>query len=975
MPERRGTLVEGRFYPSIFIGIGGAGTTVVEAVYRRLRDTYDNPQVLRTFQFLAIDTRMRAQQKSEMPRSCYRTFGGFDGREWVKTLWPQDEFFRKWWWWMPEACRPYGSKINDKGAGARRIDGRLCLLANMAGGARIDEAIQRACDEATDILKSMSVPSPVVSIYICNSLSGGTGSGMFIDLAFLLRDRLTNYKAKIYAFLLTPAVVDLWANDLQRDRRTANAYAALCELDFWQNQQRVNAPYHWRVSGRDVIIDYERPFDLVHLIDVSNKDNKKVNDYHTIINAVADMIFYLAIGQASEDIQGPLDNLQFDEGQETYRNRFTGERKPRTYGSGAVAVLRFPVARFSRYVAGRLITGAGADIRPDTRRIEPEISTTARELGNRIAPAALEELLREQMTPFSPLLKALERERGERARQVLRARLDKVTTDLEQDKRHLETAGYDRILRQVRTRLREFVHAEDRGMLAQPDPHRLAVTLEALRRFDREVMALLDPASDKSLYSRRDAHTRQLEQVRAQLGLGGAAPVPNRPWRAADARRMAGLAQEFYRAAAGVLIADTLIRLYLDLRPFLNRYLEVLRFVLEEVEPRLEKTAERVVRNTFTVEEEHGLVVEVLSDETGRSWLEKRLADLRESGQAQAVPRRIAEWLVAQVDEMVRELEMGRPLDKVMGSRRLSLDETVEAFFSEEAKVARKAVEDMTLWQALVDEALACGAESPQQIQDHILKKVEDLAQRALPLWHLKGGPYEVPLDRVTILAHVSSVYDPVKAEYRLPELKELVSPIIGDFTLVEASWPDAAYEATVVCLEYGAPLGLFAPLTEYRRAYRKVSKNEQIPLLTDRRFVADERYIITDPSFAAADPARLAFLVAHYVHGTVRRDSDGAYVWVEPDGSKRTCPNRAEVVKAFSGTGGDGRSLRRRTALDWNRLDFEQQVQHLMAVEARLQEEIDQASRSHIGDGELLELHHDLNAVKSALAAELYHI
>jgi len=988
---------QGRFYPSIFVGLGGAGTTVVEAVYKRLKDTYDpddprrpeeaqyRSQVLRTFQFLAVDTRMRGQQKSGLPSNCYRTFGGFDGREWVRTLWHQDEFFRRWWWWMPGVGRPYGSKINDKGAGARRIDGRLCLLANMAGGAKIDEAIRRACDEATDILKSMSVPSPSVSVYICSSLSGGTGSGMFIDLAFLLRDRLAGYKTKIYAFLLTPAVVDLYANDLQRERRTANAYAALAELDFWQNQQRADAPYRWRVGGRDIICDHERPFDLVHLIDVGNRENKKINDYRTVINAVADMIFYLAVSQASEDIQGPLDNLQFDEGQETYLNRFTGERKPRTYGSGAVATLRFPIGRFSRYLAARLIASARGGLRPDAREIGVEVTDTVNRLRSQVGPETAEQLLKQNMSPAQST-KNIQQERSpERARQIAVSRIQKIDEGLERDKRLLESRGYEQVLTQLRTRLEEFVHSGDRGLLAGSEPRRLAVALEALKRFEQDLTDRLNPASENSFPNRRDRQVRSREEIRSQVSGPLSQARRTRSGAASEARKLARLVDDYYQAASDIIAADYLSRLYGDLKVQVTRWSDALEFALEEVEMRLGKTAERIAKDTFSLSGEQGLVVEVLSDQTGRAWLDKKLGELSASGRADEVAKQMASWLVEQADEIIREFDRGGSPDRVMGARRLGLDETVEKFFAERAAEVRKDIGEMTLWRALIVEAQNRGADNPSQIKEHIIEKVRDLAQRALPLWYLTGGAYEVPLDRVTILAHSPAAYDAVKADYRLPDLVELVAPVIGDFTPVEASWPEADYEATIVYLEYGAPLGLFAPLTEYRRAYRAVSKTEQIPLLTDRRFVTEDRYLLTDPCFAAAHPARLAFLVALYLDGTIKRDDAGNYVWTGVGGEVNKVPRRAEAVRHFYSPGMNGTAPGQPTVIAWKRLDFEEQRRRLEEVAKALQQEIERvereigrsAERPYPGgqDDELSELYNDLAAVKAALSAELYHI
>jgi len=472
-----------RFYPSIFIGVGGVGTTIVEDIYRRLHSVYEGQsRALNTFQFLAIDTRMLGQQEAVMPVDHYRSFGGFDGREWVRIRWPQDKFFRTWWWQNPETGQPYRSKFNDRGAGARRIDGRLCLLANMATGARIDEAIKDACDRATDVIKSLSVSSPSISVYICNSLSGGTGSGIFIDLAFLLRDRLARYRTKIYGFLLTPDVVDLFANDLQKERRVANAYAALTELSFWQSQQR-GAPYRWAVAGREVINEYDRPFDLVHIIDTGNKENKKINNFKVIREAVTDMIYYLAIGQASEEIQSPLDNLPFDEGQECFKNPFTGELRARTFGSGAVASIRFPIERLSGYMAGKFLVEAARRMKPETRVLEAEAVDLLKSFESSLGPEVLKGLVKERLSRAEVRAKTLEEQLRRRRRDALvssaKRLQDEFVRDLRHDRRQFDEGRYAEVLRIANQRLDSFILDEGHGLLSGSAPRQVALAHHA----------------------------------------------------------------------------------------------------------------------------------------------------------------------------------------------------------------------------------------------------------------------------------------------------------------------------------------------------------------------------------------------------------------------------------------------------------------------------------------------------------------
>lgn len=291
-----------RFHPTLIIGVGGAGTMVIERVHGRVHEAFGKlPELMRPFQFLAFDTQKRGQAERPMPPECYFELGGLDGRRFTRVLSREDHRFRDLLPPLNRSEQPYPSRSMDRGAGANRIDGFIAFLANQEV---IRSAVCRARDRAVDILDSRTVEKPSISVYVVNSLSGGTGSGMFINLAYLLRGLLEGYRVKIYGVALTPGVVDLFAGDLERDRRIANAFASLLEVDFYSNQLR-GVPYSLCAGDSHVIDGENRPFDLVYLMDTTNRQGRHVNSYNVIINSVADMLYVLSAQQASDDVHAP----------------------------------------------------------------------------------------------------------------------------------------------------------------------------------------------------------------------------------------------------------------------------------------------------------------------------------------------------------------------------------------------------------------------------------------------------------------------------------------------------------------------------------------------------------------------------------------------------------------------------------------------------------------------------------------------
>src|SRR6202012_4911860 len=90
-----------------------------------------------------------------------------------------------------------------------------------------------AVDVATDAQKIgvQDLQNDVVQVYVVFSIAGGTGSGLFLDTAFLLQDLADelHIKGNAEAIILLPEV---FSNN-PTDRIFANAYAALMEIEYY----------------------------------------------------------------------------------------------------------------------------------------------------------------------------------------------------------------------------------------------------------------------------------------------------------------------------------------------------------------------------------------------------------------------------------------------------------------------------------------------------------------------------------------------------------------------------------------------------------------------------------------------------------------------------------------------------------------------------------------------------------------------
>ncbi len=175
-------------------------------------------------------------------------------------------------WFDAETLLPLGTTGVTKGAGNIRMVGRLTLLYNMqavrdAVSARLSELslgpLQLAIAQAGINPASAPLSSNIV-VYVVGTLLGGTCSGGFIDLGYLLHDAFGRLAPagepieRVGIFSLPHPGYD--ANRWQR--RRANAWAALNEL----NHYMAGHPYRARYLNHPVEVASVTPFDTTYLL-------------------------------------------------------------------------------------------------------------------------------------------------------------------------------------------------------------------------------------------------------------------------------------------------------------------------------------------------------------------------------------------------------------------------------------------------------------------------------------------------------------------------------------------------------------------------------------------------------------------------------------------------------------------------------------------------------------------------------------
>lgn len=274
-----------RTIPSLVVGIGGTGKRALTHLKRRILDTYHRDN-LPWVRLLSIDTddgavsnppviSQHTGQIVQLGVSETRVIDQSDTPKVISNLdAPENRHIKDWY---PDPGMNVDFPKAAKGSGQVRMFGRIGLYKgeNLYTNYRwLQQAAQEVSDPAAwDEYKGFAIEPGTQFIYIICSLCGGTGSGMFLDIAYMLR-KLVGVDPSTRRFvgmLVLPEVYESVVENQHLKRINANTYAALRELDFLMNSPMRS----YKIRGKDhTFVDFERdvtPFDFAFLFSNKNK--------------------------------------------------------------------------------------------------------------------------------------------------------------------------------------------------------------------------------------------------------------------------------------------------------------------------------------------------------------------------------------------------------------------------------------------------------------------------------------------------------------------------------------------------------------------------------------------------------------------------------------------------------------------------------------------------------------------------------
>ncbi|WP_040951454.1 tubulin-like doman-containing protein [Gorillibacterium massiliense] len=177
------------------------------------------------------------------------------------------------------------------GASGNRQTGRLLLFTKILQVVQTIEKKIKTLTEGTN---------KKLMVFLLTGLSGGTGSGGFLDIAYIIRGLMEREyaeagvdKVSMLGYLFMPDVnlSNKSLTDHTREYIKKNGYAALKELDYWMNADERGERFRQRYGNVLTVNSPLPPFNLAHLISATNLDGKLLeNAYDYCMNVTAENI-------------------------------------------------------------------------------------------------------------------------------------------------------------------------------------------------------------------------------------------------------------------------------------------------------------------------------------------------------------------------------------------------------------------------------------------------------------------------------------------------------------------------------------------------------------------------------------------------------------------------------------------------------------------------------------------------------------
>ncbi|NER34531.1 MAG: zinc-ribbon domain-containing protein [Oscillatoria sp. SIO1A7] len=337
--------------PTVLVGVGGTGHEILSRVRRLVEESYGSLKKFPIISFLIVDT--DKEYKVTNPGAAGSPFkddekiwASVSGRQVRDRLSNMENYPWIQSWFPPELSRNLNAI--EAGAGQIRGYGRFAYFCNYHN---IQNAFNRAADKVKGQENYMldnydiKVAAGGLNLFVVGSLSGGTGSGMLIDIGYCARHWLTGQASPLITAIAP--MPEAFSGINVGDRVLANGYAAMMELSYFSDY-RTEYVGQYSSSLVDEVRSKLPPFDFTYLVGTKNGESEFSLDQ--IRELIAQNIFLDLTSDFAPHKRSIRDNIkgawaQADPGGRSY---------PKNFMSFGLSSIEIPIAQIRTALNNRL---------------------------------------------------------------------------------------------------------------------------------------------------------------------------------------------------------------------------------------------------------------------------------------------------------------------------------------------------------------------------------------------------------------------------------------------------------------------------------------------------------------------------------------------------------------------------------------------------------------------------------------------
>lgn len=288
----------------LYVGLGGTGMTTLLHTKKMFIETYG--EVPPMIAFLGVDTDGGAY-KRELPSKYGPVTLDPNEQTPIQVEDAQAAYMtskRHFSWVHPDNV--FALTSMTKGAGQIRSNGRFALTCNFEDlSNKVLDAVGRIT--AANIKANPKYDADFVGeveVHMVFSMSGGTGAGTFINMAYVIRHALG--KCKLTGYAVLPDVFETMSQ-YGMERVKPNTYGSIMDLDYFMHLSGTEGLQFDYVTTTQEIKN--RPFTAFFFIDNKNKGG----DSYSNVDQLAEMISLALVtssGELSGSVASVTDNVE-----------------------------------------------------------------------------------------------------------------------------------------------------------------------------------------------------------------------------------------------------------------------------------------------------------------------------------------------------------------------------------------------------------------------------------------------------------------------------------------------------------------------------------------------------------------------------------------------------------------------------------------------------------------------------------------